>query len=127
MPTFIIKSKQIRANAAKAVSELTSDPIMEVIIQEHKPDKTTEQRNWWHLLIGIMAKELGYTAGEMKSVLKNEILGQKEVEYQGKTISREASSEELKKFGYSDLIEQTYRIASEVGIILPNPDLRLRK
>ncbi len=124
---FIIKTREIKKNCLQAVYNIKQeDGIYQVTIEKYVEDKSAEQRGWWHMMIGIMAKDLGYSPAEMKSVLKNEILGQQEIEYKGKTIVKEASSEELKKYGYSELIEHTYRIASENGIILPNPDIRKR-
>lgn len=124
---FTLKTKAIKKNCLNVIYNIKlEDGLYDVHVVKHVDDKTAEQRGWWHKLIGIMAKDLGYTAPEMKSVLKDQILGQMEVEFKGKTIQREASSEDLKKFGYSDLIEQTYRIASELGIRLPTPDIRKR-
>ncbi len=122
---FIIKTSEIKKNCLQAVYSIKQkDGVYQVTIEKYIEDKSAEQRGWWHMMVGIMAKELGYTPAEMKSVLKNEILGQQEIEYRGKTIVREASSEELKKYGYSELVEHTYRIAAESGIILPKPDMK---
>jgi hypothetical protein len=121
---FKVTSKHIRQNAVEAVSKLTSEPIMEVIIQEWKEDKTASQRGFWHILIGIMAEELGYTKAQLKVILKDEILGTEQVEYKGKIKDISASSEDEKKAGYSFLIEQTYVIAAEQGIVLPEAGYR---
>lgn len=121
MNKFIIKSKQIRANAAKMVSELKSDPIMEVVIREYKEDKSGEQRGWWHTLIGIVANETGYSPAETKELIKRNYLGETTVCIGNITKTVTSSSEALKMADYAKLIDATYKLGAEAGIQLPNP------
>lgn len=123
---FIIKSKQIRANAAQAVSLIRGDENLEVVIQPHVDSKTREQENFWHMLLDIMAKETGYTQPEMKELVKKAILGTKTVtlgRYEHEVTQSSAYDENGKprsKPSYSELIEQTYMLAAEAGIVLPS-------
>ena len=124
---YTIRNKEIKQNAINHVkSIMKEDGLYDVKISKHVEDKSTEQRNFLHMLIGIMAKELGYTPAEMKSVLKREIIGCDEVEYKGKTVEIEPSTEALKKYGYSEFIESVYVIAGGLGIVLPAVDMRKR-
>jgi hypothetical protein len=118
---WIIKDKAIRANAAKAVSEITGDPLMEVIVRPYKEDKTAEQRGWFHVLCGIFGGELGYSPLEVKELIKAETFGETTVTIGGITKEVVKSSESAKRDEYSQLIEAIYRVASSVGVQLPPP------
>jgi hypothetical protein len=122
--TFIIKNPEIRSNAAKAVMAIKGEDNMEVIIKPHKDDQTAEQRGFWHVLIGILAKELGYSPEEMKVAIKAETWGSEQKEVFGKTREVVKSSAGAKKDEYSELIETTYRLGAEYGVVLPNPRYR---
>lgn len=124
---YELRTKEIKQACMKHIYSITKeDGLYDVKIEKHVDDKSAEQRNFLHLLIGIMAKELGYLPQEMKSVLKREIIGCDEVEYKGKTVEIEPSTEALKKYGYSEFISGVYVIASGLGITLPAVDLRKR-
>lgn len=116
---IVVNSKSAREFAKTTVSKLTGDVIHQVTIEPYKDDKTAEQRKGWHFLLSILAKHCGYTLPEIKDVIKIEAIGMQQMEWKGKIIDRIPSSEEEKKHGYSDLIEQTYRIAAEMGCVLP--------
>lgn len=121
MRRFIINSKQVKKNALQAVSEIMGADGLEVIIQRHKEDKTAEQRGFWHLLLKVISDETGYTLVEVKELIKKQLLGTKQITIAGVTREVTESSEAQKKMDYSKLIEETYRLAAEAGIQLPNP------
>ena len=70
MRKFIINSRKVRTNAVNAVKTITGEENLEVIIQEHKENKTQEQRNFFHLLCKILGDEIGYSQSEIKEVVK---------------------------------------------------------
>ena len=75
------------------------------------------------MLIGIMAKELGYTPLEMKNILKVRIMGTEIVkDWEGKEVEQIPSSEAEKRHGYSLLIDGTIEIGHELGMNLPLPN-----
>lgn len=100
---------------------IRSEPLMEVIIQEYQPEKSNEQRNFWHLLLGLIADETGYTKEEVKELVKKAHLGTKVIEIGGIEKEVTESSESLAKTSYADLIDYTYRLAAEAEIVLPAP------
>lgn len=121
MKRFIINSKQVKLNAIAAVKQIMGADGMEVIIRPHKEDKTGEQRGWWHAMLKMIGDETGYTTEEVKELVKKSILGTKQITIGGKSMEVTESSEQLDKMGYSELIDATYRLAAEAGIVLPNP------
>ena len=121
MRRFIINSEQVRSNAAKAVLAISGDDNLEVVIQEHKEDKTKEQRGWFHILIKLISDETGYNKAEVKELIKKTILGTTLVSIGGHEKEVTASSEGQDKIGYSELIDGVYQLAAEAGIQLPNP------
>jgi len=105
----------------QAVSEIMGDDNMEVIIQKHRENKTVEQRGFWHFLLKIIGDETGYTLIEVKELIKKQLLGTKEIKIGGVVREVTESSESQTRMDYSKLIEETYRLAAEAGIQLPNP------
>ena len=122
--TFRIISRTAKINALKAVKDLMKEDNAEVIIRPYKENKTGEQRNWFHKLCQILGDECGYTKGEIKEMVKHEVLGTKQVTIGGKTREVAESSEAEDRKGYSLLIDGIYRIGAEAGIVLPNPRYR---
>lgn len=118
---FIIKTPEIRANAVNAVKHIRGEDNLEVIIRPHKDDQTAEQRGFFHVLVGLIAGELGYSPGDMKQVIKAECWGTHPVTVRGITVEVIKSSAKADKDEYSRLIETAYRVAAECGIELPNP------
>lgn len=120
---FIINSKAARKNAADAVMRIKGDDNLEVIIQPHEDDQTAEQRKFWHVLVKIFADEIGDSPESLKMDIKRETFGVDVVV--SKVTGREneivKSSTKANKNEYSQLIETTYRLAAEFGVVLPNP------
>jgi len=121
MKRFIIKTAQIRKYASDAVLSIKGEDCLEVIIRPYVDDQTSNQRSFFHVLVGIMAKECGNTPNEMKIAIKEEHYGYESVEVLGKTRTVLQSTTKNNKEDYSALIETTYRIGAELGIILPPP------
>jgi len=118
---IVISSVVSKKRAIEAVNACMGDNIQQITIEPYQHDKTKEQRGGWHLLIGILADELGYTFPQMKNVLKVYIMGTEVTEdLQGNEIEQIPSSEDCKRFGYSKLIEGTYVAAAEQGVVLPD-------
>jgi len=118
---FIINSQAVRTRAASAVMAIRGDDDMEVIIRKREYDKTKEQRGWFHALCKIFGEETGYTQGEIKELVKAEVLGTTIITIAGREREVTASSEKQNRESYSELIEGCYRLAAEAGIQLPNP------
>ncbi len=97
---------------------------MVVEIKLFVKSKTSEQRAWFHTLCTMLGNELGYTMGEIKEIVKKHTLGSKEVLVGDLSFEVTASSESLKREGYSQLIESVYQLAAQAGIVLPNPYAR---
>jgi hypothetical protein len=117
---FIINNQQIRSRAAAEVAAIKGDDCMEVIIQPYVDDQTVEQRGFFHVLVKILADELGYSPDSMKQAIKAETWGTDTVEVCEMTVDVIRSSAGAKKDEYSELIETTYRLAANYGVILPN-------
>ena len=78
--TFVIRSKETRSAALKAVSEITSEPLMEVVIREHTKTRTDGQnRRYWADLTGqilamnadieILSQHTGYSNIEARRLV----------------------------------------------------------
>ena len=120
MRRFIIKTAEIRSRAAAEVMAIRGEDNMEVIIQPHEENQTAEQRGFWHVLIKILADELGNSPDATKIDIKRETFGSRKDVVRGVEVEVIESSAKAKRGDYSELIETTYRIAAEYGIVLPN-------
>jgi len=121
---IIIDSKSRRALAVDLVKSITHEPLMEVIIQPHIEPHSKEQRNLFHALCRQWGNEAGYTMGQVKEAVKQHVYGTDTITIGGKTVTVTGSTEvtadgKLRdKADYSELIEHTYRLAAEDGIVL---------
>jgi hypothetical protein len=123
--SFVIRSEHIAERCCEEIREcIGKEKPMQVIIKPYKEDKTSAQRGFWHLILQKFGDEVGYTLPEIKDLVKKEILGTKIVTVAGRSIETVASSEDEKRIGYSNLIDQTYRLAAEAGVQLPPPMYR---
>ncbi len=125
MGRFILhpEHKAIRGNCIVAIQELDESVTWDVSIKRHVNSKTAEQRSWFHVLLGLFAEQVGMAPGDLKEVIKAKVSGWKTVSYGGVELVMAAeSSEKLNRDRYSGLIEQTYILAGEAGIVLPPAD-----
>jgi len=119
---IVVNSVLSKKRALNEVQRLMGDHICQVTIEDYKHDKTAAQRGFWHVLINIMAKELGYTPLEMKNILKVKIMGVEIVkDLDGNDLEQIPSSEAEKRHGYSLLIDGTVEIGHDLGMNLPLP------
>lgn len=120
---IVINTVTAKKRALQAVNNCMADNVMQITVEPYQHDKTAAQRGFWHMLIGIMAKELGYTPLEMKNILKVRIMGTEIVkDWDGNEVEQIPSSEAEKRHGYSLLIDGTIEIGHELGMNLPLPN-----
>jgi hypothetical protein len=91
----------------------------EITIGDYTEKKTGEQRNSFHLLCKLFADETGYTLHEIKELVKFQEFGTNLILIGGVEHGVSISSESLKRTDYARLIEATYRLAAQGGIVLP--------
>lgn len=123
MNVFVLNAENKNLNGVKrglmeALKGLDLTKPKQVVITEYKESKSSRQRAWFHILVGIFGEEVGYTKLQMKRVMLKEVFGTENI--MGTEIAK--SSESLKRDEYSQLIEQTYIKAAEVGVSLPPPE-----
>ena len=127
---ILIKTKENRSFAANLVGNIKGDEGMEVIIQPHIDKKTDEQRAWFHVLCREMSAETGYTEGQIKEIIKQDVFGISEIfignreRYTTCSSEIDENGEPRSKPSYTQLIEGAYQLAAEAGIQLPNPIYR---
>lgn len=125
---IVINTVTAKKRALQAVNNCMADNVMQITVEPYQHDKTAAQRGFWHVLIGLLSDETGYTKPEMKNILKVEIMGTETVtDWNGREIEQIPSSEAERRFGYSKLIDGTYRIGAELGAILPMPNEHLHE
>ena len=103
--TYIIRTKDLRAEAAKSVLAITGEPLMEVCIRRHKKRRSLDQNSKWHAMLNDLANFTGHDAYELKGYIKG-MLGVKH-------------SSDMEKMPFIDLIERTYALGAELGYTWP--------
>jgi len=95
---------------------------LEVIIRAGAT-RSSEQNNWLHGCIHILAKELGYSKEEMKSIVKMKFLKREKVdEKTGEVFEYLAETHKLDKMEFSELMEELLHWSDTTfGILLPLP------
>ena len=125
MRRVIVVGPAQQARALQYVSEISPDPNKptEVVIRPHRKDKTAEQRNYWHMLIGMIEQATGEPFGRVKTTIKFDVLSaDMDTDLEGRLYVKEVSSEKQKRDRYSRLIDYTLQWAAEkYGINLPAP------
>ena len=104
--TFLIREKQNRSDAAKAVLAIVGAyPLMEVCIRRHKKRRSLDQNSKWHAMLNDLANFTGQDAYEIKGYVKG-LMGIKH-------------SSDMEKMPFVDLIERTFALGAELGFTWP--------
>lgn len=105
---FVIRTKELRSNAAKAVMQITAEPLCEVVIRRHKKRRTLPQNDKWHAMLNDLANFTGQDAYEIKGYVKG-LMGIKH-------------SSDVDKMPFADLIERTYALGADIGFVWPSEE-----
>ena len=103
--TFIIRSKDVRTEAVKAVLSITAEPLTEVVIRRHKKRRTLDQNSKFHAMLNDLAAFTGHDVYELKGYIKG-TMGIKH-------------TADMDKMPFVDLIERTYQLGAELGFNWP--------
>lgn len=113
------QSKLAQVVNVLAAFRLTEEDDIEIEVRPRRKEKTDTQRRTWHALLADFGRQLGYTMPQMKEVVKRELLGSEWITLpSGKRHEVIPSSEDEDRYGYSELIDGTLRIAAENGVLL---------
>lgn len=96
------------------------DDDLQLVVGPARKEKTHTQRKLFHALCTEAGRELGYTPGQVKEIVKREHFGTETLTDRQGRVYRDVvqSSEEADRTEYSDLIETLLRWAAENGVPL---------
>ena len=127
--TFVIRSKAIRHSAAQAVFDITSDPLMQVVISEYKAGRSIAQNRMLWLWYGEIRNHLAETTGEQYSnedlheFFKDKFLDRRAMVINGDPRVIHGSTSQL---NVSDMSEYLNRLdiycADDLSFQLSHPD-----
>ena len=127
--TFVIKDKAIRHRAVSAVSEITGEPLMQVVISEYKSGRSAAQNSMYWMWIGQMREGLATLTGEqhqnedIHEFMKDKFLDRKAVTIGGDVKVVSASTAKLNVSEMSAYLERLdIYCADELNITLSHPD-----
>jgi thiaminase len=72
--TFIIRNPEVKNNAIAFIGSVPLEPLHEVIIREHKKDRSASQNSLYWTWITIIAGEMGLTKDEVHYWCKDKFL-----------------------------------------------------
>jgi len=132
---FIIRSKEIRHNAARAVSEIASDPIMSVTIKPYKKSKSQEQLGY---LFGVVLKKIQehvedstgqhYTTDDLYQWFIEEYGHDRVVEIGGKMKITRRTASRMTTAEMADFITRVIQHAAEhMDCVIPWPEVGMRE
>ena len=129
--TIIIRNPELRAMAAKAVSHLKAEPLMEVCIREHKSQRSVAQNALLHAWMKEVSVQRAESHGEFhapamwKEYFKRLHLGEETIEVAGRAKTITKKSRNLKVKEMTEFLEFIdHFCGSEMNIFLPHPEDR---
>ena len=72
--TITLKSQELKDRAVAIIEALSFEPLHEVVIREHKKDRSLEQNALYWKWLTIIGEELGYSKEEAHMVYKERYL-----------------------------------------------------
>lgn len=121
---YIIDSKQRRTDAAQAVANLRSHPVMQVEIKEYRKNRSTSQNRLYWMWLNIMAKDTvgDNGADELHEQLKVKFLGVEHKIINGIACIIPKSTSSLTVGEFTEYLHKVEQLALELDIALPIPD-----
>lgn len=122
---FLLRSKQDVLRCCAYISSLSfMGKRWSLRVEEYKPKRSLSQNRLWHAWCGILAKEKGYEAAEMKILLKAHFQFYEYVTNKktGEVIPSLRSTADLNVTEFMSLITQTEVLAAKEGILLPRDE-----
>ena len=110
-----------KRRALRAVTAIMGADGMEVIIRKRVESGSKEQEAWFNMLCKMIADDTGNSPEAIKTHVKTEAFGIHTSSLMGRTIEFVPRSNYYGMKGFSQLIEGTYRLGAELGIVLPEP------
>ena len=121
MKQFPINSKENKQRALRAVMAILGEEGMEVVIRKRVTSGTKSQQAWFNMLCKMVADDTGDSPEAVKAAVKKETFGLQVATIGGIDVEFIPRSDYHGMKGYSQLIDTTYRIAADLGIVLPEP------
>ena len=125
---FVLRNPEILQRCIDKIEEMFFEPRsendIEVILQEHKTHRSTDQNNRYWMLLRKFSEETGHTADELHQYFKHDILGVETIkspitdeEYE---TTKGTSSLNVDEFlQYMQRVEQHM---AEYGVVVPEAD-----
>jgi len=118
---FILRNDQVRKNYENFYANLPAHKVWSISVKEEKKDLTRQQRNFFHLCVGVICQFNGDKPSAMKLRIKYSVLDLEEViTGEGKKYLAPPSTEDLTREQYSQLIEATLALGQSLGLTMPS-------
>lgn len=119
---YITPDNGARNNAISHIANIRDDKSFQVTIKDKIDNKTAQQRNYFHQLLGIISNYSGDTIDDLKTRLCFTLGLTKEVTLKGgQVITQRISTEQLNKKGYSELIDAAQEACQILELNYPLP------
>lgn len=111
----VIRNRNDLFRFAESVdAKLDGKPYTITVKRFHRP-RTLEQNAKLHAMINELADHCGYTASEMKDIVKAEFAKEVERRIANRSIRIPQPTSEMTVMDMSEMIERLYQLGAEVG------------
>ncbi len=116
---YLIRTPNDKSKVCAVISGLNLEgELKQVEITNYRKNRSGEQNKKWHAMVRDIAKELGYTPIEMKTIIKYALGYYHEIQGKSGILMVFVETSKMKVDELITLIDQTYFWASEKGIYL---------
>ena len=119
------QNERVIDNLVSAIEHALKDGDIDISVSKHQKSKSAQQRKYAHYLISEVAKYCGYKSDDLKTDIKVRLGLINNQVVDGGIITKEISTEKLKRDDYGIFITEILRIAKFVS--QPDTPLRLKQ
>ena len=104
--------------------EPKSEADIEIIIQEHKTHRSTDQNNRYWMLLRKFSEETGHTADELHQYFKHDILGVETIKspITGEEYETTKGTSSLNVDEFLQYMQRVEQHMAEYGVVVPEAD-----
>ena len=121
MQSIPLNTRDAKREALRILWGIKGEDGMEVVFRKITDDGSKAQEAWFNILCRMIAKDTGDDVEAIKVSVKVKAFGRHTATIGGVTVDFIPRSNLYGMEGYSQLIEGTYQLGAELGIILPDP------
>jgi hypothetical protein len=119
---YVVRNTDILQNCLNHLRSLPTHKFWDVSIEEHKAKRSTQQNRYYWSCLNILGKDNGDSPDDLHEFFKMDLLGLREIEYRGKTVTVPKSTTKLSTKEFAVYMNEIIGQAFSIGVTLPTPE-----